>query len=91
MQEFDGRQAREEIKALAAVPANDLRKYDARLQDQEAKLEVLLTGSKDADSTADAVSRSGVRLQAVVVILGTLQSGFGSLVFNTTCHGAIQC
>ena len=91
MREREGKDVLEPIKALATLPAADMQKYDARQRDQDAKFDQLLAQAEDADRIADKVSRSGVRLQAIVVILGTLQSGFGSLLFNNSCNGVIPC
>jgi hypothetical protein len=81
----------ETISLAAQVPSEDLGKYQARIAKQRDHLERLTQASLEADGTVASVNRSGVKLQAIVVIVATLQSGFGSLFFSNACDGILTC
>jgi hypothetical protein len=89
--EREGKETLGSVSLLAAVDLVDLAKYDNRLDEQDARLDEILEASEKAETSASRVLASGVKLQAIVVVIATLQTGFVSLLFSNACSGATTC
>lgn len=77
-----GRKVPPSIAAFAAIPIEHLASVITRDPDHDHQAMCdLIEGQKRANEEVNLVRRRSEMLQAFVVVLGTLQSGMGSLLF----------
>lgn len=84
----EGRQVSSAIAELAAVPIEHSESVISRDPEYDHEhLHEAADGQKSANEAVNLARRRSEILQAVVVVLGTLQSGLGSLLFSGPTTG----
>lgn len=84
----EGRQVLPTIAALAGVPIEHSANVITRDPDDDHQsLSDAMEGQKSANDLVNLTRRRSEMLQAIVVVLGTLQSGLGSLLFAAPTVG----
>lgn len=90
---ISGQSVSESLRAIAELPtASETALGNVGLFESfEVRRLENLKVSESADRQVVKVGRNMMVFQAIVVVFGTLQSGFGSLFFNGTCKGILTC
>ena len=90
--EREQRDVAEPFRALSDVALEDIeRALQNDTSSFEEEIDDIVSDQEIADWAVSRARRSGEILQAFVVIIGTLQTGFGDSLVNSICARSLAC